>query len=1007
MKGMQAAARSAQEALGIEAPSHMKGLQVFIADIRNCANKEQEEKRVERELAKIRLKFTSTKTISGYDKKKYVWKLLYAFMLGYEVDFGHFQAVELCSSNKFSEKTAGYLAISLLLADNAEILRLVVNSVKHDMLAQVEHHAALALNTVANIGGAEFSDNLWGDISKMLLQNSALSSYIKRKACICLLRLYRRDNDTLVPAIWRKKLAELFCDRDIGLLTSVSGFMLGILEAGTHPIKEWAEIVPAVGQCLAHLVQGDCPEHYEYYRVPAPWLQTKLLRILQFFPVHMFNADTLARINAILSGILSKPTAQRNATPVSAGKKKNKADAERQNRSNAEHAILFESMNLMIELGERCDPETLRAAAGLLGVFVSSADPNIRYLGLETMARLAIMQSMHEHLERYKNLILEKMHEPDISIRRQALNLLYALCRPGNWQQIVDELLEILAGSDSLLQEELVLKIAILAERNAPNFTWYVDVVFKMLESAPDSVSDDVWYRVVQVVTGFEDGLGEAEKTKLQSHAAAKAFQDLSTSSKVVHETLVKLGAYLIGEFGHLLPPNITAKAKFDIVSRPYTRVSSQTKAIIVLAMAKLQNSNPDALKRDVSSLLEDLQESHDVELQQRACELIRLARNEEFLDHVLLPMPAFTENVQQNNPLVQRLKFQSKSRAHTRAHLEEAAKSEGGVLKTNPARNKSPRAGDDSAKAADANNVLGAFGGASPGGGPSGRSASPPVAVRTSESDSDSDSDDTPPASPNSSPSGGGAKLREMWQQLCIMPQGRMHSSGSLSVDLKQDYSGSMGRLTLMLANPGKQPIGNIRVILPEVPTLRIQQANAPPSSLAAGEQATHFVQVQLMRPFLQPAKYLVEYCEKPGEKPIQLSLMLPCVMTKFLVPAEMQMPQFQQYFNSFTGQPRENVTVGKPKVSPNQWPNYITKGFNMALVPGSTPADAMASGTLNTGTADPSKPDSMMTVPCMFRLEYNESAEMVRLTTRTQHGEATNALYMIVTSFLITPSN
>merc|ERR1719343_787487 len=148
MKGLQ-------EALGIEAPTHMKGLQVFIADIRNCPNKEQEEKRVEKELAKIRQKFQNPK-LSGYDKKKYVWKLLYAYMLGYDIDFGHLQAVELCSSPKFSEKTAGYLAISLLLSDNAEIVRLVVNSVKNDMNSQNEHIACLALNTVANIGGAEF-----------------------------------------------------------------------------------------------------------------------------------------------------------------------------------------------------------------------------------------------------------------------------------------------------------------------------------------------------------------------------------------------------------------------------------------------------------------------------------------------------------------------------------------------------------------------------------------------------------------------------------------------------------------------------------------------------------------------------------------------------------------------------------------------------------------------------------------------------------------------------------
>ena len=93
--------------------------------------------------------------------------------------------------------------------------------------------AALALNTVANIGGQspdrqaalfpwmescsagpEFADNLFTDISRMILAQSnaqralkdsrkiqpknkcagmRLSPYIKRKACICLLRLYRKD----------------------------------------------------------------------------------------------------------------------------------------------------------------------------------------------------------------------------------------------------------------------------------------------------------------------------------------------------------------------------------------------------------------------------------------------------------------------------------------------------------------------------------------------------------------------------------------------------------------------------------------------------------------------------------------------------------------------------------------------------------------------------------------------------------------------------------------------
>lgn len=42
--------------------------------------------------------------VTGYDRKKYICKLLYMFMLGYEIDFGHMEAINLISSDKYSEK---------------------------------------------------------------------------------------------------------------------------------------------------------------------------------------------------------------------------------------------------------------------------------------------------------------------------------------------------------------------------------------------------------------------------------------------------------------------------------------------------------------------------------------------------------------------------------------------------------------------------------------------------------------------------------------------------------------------------------------------------------------------------------------------------------------------------------------------------------------------------------------------------------------------------------------
>ena len=72
-------------------------------------------------------------------------------------------------------------------------------------------------------------------------------------------------------------------------------------------------------------------------------------------------------------------------------------------------------------------------------------------------------------------------------------------------------------------------KAAILAEKFAPDLSWYVDVIFQLIDKAGDFVSDDIWFRVVQFVTNNED---------LQPYAAAKAREYLD--KPVIHETMVK-----------------------------------------------------------------------------------------------------------------------------------------------------------------------------------------------------------------------------------------------------------------------------------------------------------------------------------------------------------------------------------------------------------------------------------------------------------------------------------
>lgn len=93
-----------------------------------------------------------------------------------------------------------------------------------------------------------------------------------------------------------------------------------------------------------------------------------------------------------------------------------------------------------------------------------------------------------------------------------------------------------------------------------------MDAVLRLIDKAGDFVSDDIWYRVVQVVTNNDD---------LQAYAAEKARNYLDKPA--VHETMVKVSGYLLGEYSHLLArrPGCSSKEIFHIIKNCYQGHSS------------------------------------------------------------------------------------------------------------------------------------------------------------------------------------------------------------------------------------------------------------------------------------------------------------------------------------------------------------------------------------------------------------------------------------------------
>ncbi|KAJ0020611.1 hypothetical protein Pint_31991 [Pistacia integerrima] len=284
------------------------------------------------------------------------------------------------------------------------------------------------------------------------------------------------------------------------------------------------------------------------------------------------------------------------------------------------------------------EKEMMSQCVALLGKFIAVREPNIRYLGLENMTRMLMVTDVQDIIKRHQAQIITSLKDPDISIRRRALDLLYGMCDVSNAKDIVEELLQYLSSADFAMREELSLKAAILAEKFAPDLSWYVDVILQLIDKAGDFVSDDIWFRVVQFVTNNED---------LQPYAAAKAREYLDKPA--IHETMVKVSAYLLGEYSHLLArrPGCSPKEIFSIIHEKLPTVSTSTIPILLSTYAKIlmhsQPADPE-LQNLIWAIFNKYESCIDVEIQQRAVEYFSLSRKGAALMDILAEMPKFPE---------------------------------------------------------------------------------------------------------------------------------------------------------------------------------------------------------------------------------------------------------------------------------------------------------------------------------------------------------------------------
>ncbi|KAJ5629311.1 hypothetical protein N7528_002968 [Penicillium herquei] len=594
----------------------MASLKQFIRNVRSAKTIADERAVIQKESAAIRASFREESHDSNV-RRNNVAKLLYLFTLGERTHFGQIECLKLLASHRFADKRLGYLGTMLLLDENQEVLTLVTNSLKNDLNHSNQYIVGLALCALGNIASVEMSRDLFPEVEALM---STANPYIRRKAAICAMRICRKVPDLHEHFLEKAKI--LLGDRNHGVLLCGLTFATDLCEAEEEEEEGPEGVIEVFRPLAGGLVRalkglttsGYAPEH-DVSGITDPFLQVKILRFLRV--LGRGDAATSESINDILAQVATNTDSSKNVG----------------------NAILYEAVLTILDI--EADSGLRVLGVNILGKFLSNKDNNIRYVALNTLNKVVAIEP--NAVQRHRNTILECLRDPDISIRRRALDLSFLLINEGNVRVLVRELLAFLEVADNEFKPVMTTQIGIAADRFAPNKRWHMDTILRVLKLAGNYVKEQILSSFVRLI---------ATTPELQTYAVQKLYSSLKED--ISQEGLTLAATWTIGEYadsllqgGQYEEEELVKEVRESDIVDLFTNILNSTYATqivveyITTASMKLtvRMSDPAQIER-LRLFLTGRTADLSVEIQQRAVEYTNLFGYDQIRRGVLERMP-------------------------------------------------------------------------------------------------------------------------------------------------------------------------------------------------------------------------------------------------------------------------------------------------------------------------------------------------------------------------------
>lgn len=520
--------------------------------------------------------------------REYLVRMLYCELLGHQASFGYFFAVTLTSAQKIMDKRMGYLATSLCLPKDHELVLLLTHNMQKDLKSSNQLEISSALTAASKIITEETIPALLPSVLDLKTHHFPL---VRKKAYMFIHSAYRSYPELIANPLQHAK--DGLADRD----PSVMGASLNLLyeiviHNPNHPdCKSLVEILVSI---LKQIVDHRLSSTYDYHRLPAPWIQMKILSIFSILGKDDKNASEL--MYDILSEVMRR------------------ADI----GLNIGHAIVFETIRTISTIYPM--PELLELAASGTARFMQSKNQNLKYLGIQALTIINNPRYANQH----QSTVIDCLEDKDETIKRSTLSLLYTMTNDKSVTVITNKLLEFARKEiEKKFQEELIFKICSLAEKYAPDNFWYIDTINDCFEVDAGLVPQDAILTLMTVVAeGSGEDLTKDEELRVYT---VEVYFELLQEKPVLHDVHIQVIAWILGEYGYLskkYSQEDIILALCDVAERRlednYTR--SRICSALLKLTAQVGKKIPQVMK-----IINKYLNSKDTDLQQRCYEFSSL----------------------------------------------------------------------------------------------------------------------------------------------------------------------------------------------------------------------------------------------------------------------------------------------------------------------------------------------------------------------------------------------